>query len=278
MSDEKTTKTPEEKSLALREASDKLERIINESGVIAVRDLPPLMQSITLAKGIGALRELLTDGVMKAYFLPMQGTTLGFLTDKDQSGGYPIETVREVMVEGLLRGFRPIGNEMNIISGRFYGAKAGFERFVREYPGLTDLRIELGVPEDAPKGTALVQARATWYLNGVQDELKCYPAAQAGEIDSRIPVRVNTGMGPDAILGKATRKLYARIYAILTGCSKDAVEGDPDDARKSILTEGTTPEITAAPEGRRVSLRRGNGEEKTATHDQPAPREPGQEG
>lgn len=274
MADEqKPTKTNEERALALREASDKLERIISESGVIAVRDLPPLMQSITLAKGIGALRELLTDGVMKAYFMPMQGTTLGFLTDKDQSGGYPIEVVRDVMVEGLLRGFRPIGNEMNIISGRFYGAKAGFERFVREYPGLTDLRIELGVPEDAPKGTAIVQARATWWLNGVQDELKCYPPEKAGEIDSRIPVRVNSGMGPDAILGKATRKLYARIYAILTGCSKDAVEGDPDDARRSIITEGTTQPIQDAPEGRRVSLRR-NGEKAEAA----TPREPGQEG
>ena len=85
-------------------------------------------------------------------------------------------------------------------------------------------------------------------------------------------MRVNSGMGPDAILGKATRKLYARIYAILTGCSKDAVEGDPDDARRSIITEGTTEPISAAPEGRRVSLRR-NGETTAA----PA-REPGQEG
>lgn len=269
MSDEKTTaaaaekpkRTEEERALALHEASTEIERVIAENGLIAIAALSPLEQSIKLSKGVTALRKVLSEGVMKEFFMPIQGTRLGFQTDKDKDGGYDLATVREVLIEAFMRGFRPIGNELNVIAGQFYGAKNGYERIVREYPGLTDLRVELSVPEDAPKGNSLVSAHAVWFLNGVQDELWCaVPDPAVGrKLDTRIPVRVNAGMGPDAVLGKATRKLYARIYAILTNTSQSEAEADPDDARRTIVTEGTTPQVEASPEQRRMSFKKNGG-------------------
>ena len=48
--------------------------------------------------------------------------------------------------------------------------------------------------------------KASWKLNGTPDVM-----------EAEIPVRINAGMGSDAILGKAERKMRARIYNRITG-------------------------------------------------------------
>ena len=244
------TRTKEEKAIAIREASQSLEQIIAESGIVALREQPPLMQAISLALGMSKMRNLLTDDVCTKFFMPLQGSPLGFVTDKDTSGGYRVDVVREVVTEALLRGFRPIGNEFNIIAGRFYGAKNGFERIVHEYPGVTDVQIDLGVPQLQGDKGALVPCFARWFFRGEQQEIRCSTPEKPGDIDTRIPVKVNGGMGSDAILGKATRKLYARIYQRLTGCSRDVVDNDPSDV---VQTSGA-PVPPPEQDGRRIRL------------------------
>jgi hypothetical protein len=195
--------------------------------------------------------------------MPLQGSKLGFVTDKDAGGGYPAEVVREVIIEALLRGFRPVGNEFNIIAGQFYGAKNGFERIVREWPGLTNLRIDLGVPHLVAEKGALVPCEARWRLDGRDMKVECRPAAGDG-FDTRIPVKVNGGMGPDAILGKATRKLYARVYQVLTGCASDIVDADGD-----VLTvPGQSLPAPAEPtkDGQRIKMN-GSKKQEAAAHD-----------
>jgi hypothetical protein len=244
--------TPEERKLAIERAARGIEDIVSESGVAALSNMAPLQQTIMLAKGINGMREVLTDGVVKEYFMPLQGSPLGFVTDKDKDGGYSLEVVREVVIEALLRGFRPVGNELNIIAGRFYGAKAGFERIVYEYPGLRGFDYVLGVPRIVGEKGALLEATATWELHGQKQQLACLEKNEDG-IDTRIAVKVNAGMGPDAILGKATRKLFARVYRKLTGCSRDIVDMDPSDYVDASAS-GSNP-VVEAPQGRRMSLR-----------------------
>jgi hypothetical protein len=193
--------------------------------------------------------------------LPLRGTTLGFLTDMDTKGAdqqYPIHVVRDCCTEALMRGFNLVGNEFNIIAGRFYGAKAGYERKVLEWPGLTHLLMEPAVPQ-AGNGGALVAYVATWRLNGQQQCLKCAQENVDGTIiDNRIPVKVNSGMGADAILGKAERKMYYRIYKRLSGGAFGLADGDLGD---SILASGEaspSPIPAGTPEGRRISLGKGN--------------------
>ena len=182
-----------------------------------------------MAEAISSMRELLTDEVMKPI-MKLQGSRLGFRTDKDKERnkeggfGYPLEVVRDCLIEAVLNGARPSGNEMNIIAGNCYLTREYFTRFVREFPGLTDLTCEFTPPVNGPYG-AMIDCKASWRINGKPDSLHCQKTDIA---DNRICVRVNAGMQADAIFGKADRKLKARIWQKLTG-SNSSVDGDVDD-------------------------------------------------
>uniref|UniRef100_A0A6M3JLW5 Uncharacterized protein n=1 Tax=viral metagenome TaxID=1070528 RepID=A0A6M3JLW5_9ZZZZ len=187
-----------------------------------------------LAMGIAELRRLITDDIVKVVFMPLQGTSLGFKTDKDREGGYDIRTVKECLIEALIRGVRATGNEFNIISGQTYLTKNGLDRLVREWPGLTNLELSAGAPAETPGG-ALVPYRATWLLVG---ELHTLVRVKDGDFDGRVPIRVNKGMGVDGILGKAKRKILAMIYERLAGVHLNIPEGDVDELP---LGNGTKP-------------------------------------
>ena len=265
---------------AIQKASDAIESAVRECGIIALKDQPAFLRATRTAYGIKTIKAALTDQFMQEYIMPLQNSALGFLTDK-QDGGYPLPVVRECLCEALLRGFQPASNEFNIISGRFYGAKNGFDRIVREYPGLRNLRFELAVPHLVADKGALVAAIATWTLDGQPQELRCEAPRDATQIDTRIPVRVNAGMGPDAILGKAERKLLARIYKRISGAG-DVVEADASE----ITTTAESLPAPAAPEqdGKRMRLGGKNGNSASVPHNPETGevidpgRQPGEEG
>lgn len=173
-----------------------------------------LAAALTTARTIQAIRNSITPEMMKDV-MALQGTSLGFKTDKDRSGGYPEAVVKDCLIEGLMRGIRPFGNEMNIISGRCYMTREALTRLLREYPGLTDLRIVPSVPQ-IQGGRAIVHMEATWRLNGEEMSLQ-----------RDIPIRVNDGMIDDAILGKADRKMKKSIYELLTG--SEITDGEVGD-------------------------------------------------
>lgn len=230
---------------------DQLDRVVETYQLAKLSELKPVKRSIELARGMYELRQMFTEDFVKRTFMPLRGTPLGFKTDADHEGPekqYGWMTVRDCVVETLLRGFYPIGNEMNIIAGRAYFTKEAFDRAVPDYPGVTELIVERGVPQPGMNNTALVPIRASWKLNGRPDQLVCelVKGSDGTERDLRIPVRINSGMGVDAVLGKAHRKLFARIYERLTKC-KMAEDGDPTDGSPTIETEGT--EAPAAPKG-----------------------------
>jgi len=168
------------------------------------------------AAGITQLQKAMTKEFM-AVIMPLQGTSLGFVTDRDAAGGYPAETVRDCMISALMCGVGVAGNQFNIISGKMYITLAGVSRIVYGWPGICFKEDPPGVPrvEEAGSG-ALVEMSATWTLNGKHDEMRCVKGAN-GQVDTRICVRVNKGMGTDAILGKARRKFLARVWTRLLG-------------------------------------------------------------
>jgi hypothetical protein len=256
-------KPKNDRALAIQRSSESIEATVRECGVAAVRNQPPFMQAVRMAYGIKTIREALPDPFVRDNFMPLQNSPLGFLTDAKE--GYDINTVRDVICEALLRGVMPVNNEFNIISGRLYIAKNGFERLVREFPGVQDLSYELGVPQLAGDKGALVTCVAKWFHEGVQDELVCADKTKDGGIDSRIPVKVNGGMGADGILGKATRKMFARIYAKLIGSSADLAE-ENDEA---VLVNAALPSpAEPGKDGKRIKL---SGEKKSV---EPAPEAP----
>lgn len=207
-------------SVAILENTQKVETIVQRVSPDALATLPPMTRTVLLAKGMHDLRTALTKELVETVFMPLQGTKLGFRADKD----YPWEIVRDVAMEAMLRGFQPCGNEFNIIGGNFYATQEGLERKVTEFPGLTNLILTPGVPV-MKDGGSLVPYEATWKLHGREDYLDCsLTKTPEGEQDRRIPVKVNNGQGADAILGKAKRKMLARICQRISGQS--IPEGD----------------------------------------------------
>jgi hypothetical protein len=180
------------------------------------------------------------------------------------------------MMEAMIRGFQPIGNEMNIIAGRAYFTKEGFDRKVAQFPGLTDLEMFPSVPVQKDGG-ALVGYHASWKLNGKVDSLIC-DVVKVNEqpVDRRIPVRVNDGMGADAILGKATRKFLARIYKRISGAT--VPEGDALDVEGIAVDERHTRVAQKTED--LVDKHRSNSKNGAppAPSEQPRMREPGEEG
>lgn len=201
-----------------------LDAMATECASLATTRLSPFRRTFLMAAGMRQLQDLITPEMMHDI-MELQGSPLGFETDKDNGDkngqiGYPEETVKTSLIEATLRGLRPVGGEWFILSGKCYARKPGLKRLVMEWPGLTDLQVQLHVPRKA-EGFTVVPAKASWKLNGVHHELDC-----TGE--RSIPVRVNEGQIVDAIHGKAYRKVYARIYDILTGCEQGLVEPDGD--------------------------------------------------
>lgn len=251
----------------IEKVSQAIETAINECGIRSISKLPAFMQAIRMAQGIAALRGALTDSFVQTTLMPLQGTALGFLTDKDKDGGYGVNVVRDCAIEAMLRGFNVVGNEFNIIAGRFYGTKAGFERQVASFPGLRNLVLQPGVPElkGGDRG-AVVPYTATWIFQGQDMRLDCQLSKEG--IDQRIPVKVNAGMGADAVIGKATRKILHRIYQRINGSSYGLVDGEVGD--EPLLTTGE-PAPSAVPvgtpEGKRIKL---GGKKTSGASAQPA--------
>jgi hypothetical protein len=236
---------------ALDKVHEAIEKTLTECSVEAVKTLPAMKKAIVLANGVTAMRQALSDQVMNQIFMPLQSTKLGFRTDKDRDGGYPMAIVRECIIEAMMRGFMPVGNEFNIIAENFYATKEGFMRKCPELDGVTNIEHYPGVPHNAGEKGALVPYTLKWKYKGAPmkierslRQLKNDKGDVVEVIDERIPVKVNSGQGADAILGKAKRKILAQMYDVMTGSTLS--DGDPDTS--AIDTVGVSvPETPQQP-------------------------------
>lgn len=171
------------------------------------------------------LREALTVPIMQ-FVMKLMGTELGFLTDRDNPGKdgeqkpkYGLDTVRDCVIAAALKGLRITGNEFNIIAGKCYQAKNGTFRKITEWPGVTEFETVEGQPQSMSGGSgAAVKVDCTWKYNGKPDSLTVTAF-----------VRVNGGMGVDAILGKAKHKAYQKVWARLSGRPIETPPGEDDE-------------------------------------------------
>ena len=213
------------------EKLQEIEGICEECNLQVLQSAGRLEGMLKMATGIKLIRQLIPVAAMQDV-MELQGTALGFRTDKDQHDDpkqrkYPVEVVRDCVIEAMIRGLRPIGNEFNIIAGGFYATKNGLARLVKEFRGLTDLKMVPDVPQTTQNGEgAVLKMKASWRLNGAPNELTL-----------AIPIRLNRRMGVDAILGKGKRKMLAAIYEVLTGSEHTFPEGDATEA----ILEGAVP-------------------------------------
>lgn len=240
MSESKAFTTREQKRALLAQQAREIDEAAQGAAALFHGAEVSTEKELLLAMAVVDLRKALTPEVMEPI-MSLMNSPLGFLTDKDhskpvkkQDGSwerpepYGVDTVRDCVISCKMLGFRVVGNEFNIIAGKFYPAKGGYRRKLTDklsFPGMTDFRDTYEVPRMVGDKGAIVKCRATWKRNGVEDSLEC-----------EFAVRNNANMGTDALLGKAERKLCKRVHDILLGASTPDAEIDEDALKAANAT------------------------------------------
>ncbi len=194
---------------------------LDESVSTAIGDteLKGFEKAFAVAGAIKDLKSTLSKEIMSPI-MDLQGSSLGFKTDKDREGGYKENVVKDCLIEAVLRGVQPFGNHFNIIAGNCYLTKEGFGYLLDNAPGLK-WRISPQLPRIHGEKAAVVMD-ISWSIN------------EAGSKHSlEVAVRVNKGMGTDAVIGKATRKARAWLFNNLS--DMEVSDGDTVDVESEVI-------------------------------------------
>lgn len=237
MSNTEQKATPGALILRNRETFAALGSVQREAlSILGDKTLDDISKGYATACAVQQFRNALSDDKIIAPIMALQGNPVGFLTDKDKSGGYDVATVRDSVVTALLLGFRLIGNEFNIISGRFYAAVNGCDRQLNELcaepplhePGIVDFDLE--------KKRAIIEYALTYRLKG---------DTVATTVSQRVAVRLQfsrDGMlvtTDDAVIGKARRKVTWSILRSVRGFDGTGVE--EGQVEKNVTPDNTAP-------------------------------------
>lgn len=190
-----------------------------------------------VALAIDELEGLMTNDYMKPI-MKLQGNKLGFRTDKDKTGGYEMAVVRRCLIEAVLVGLQPAGNQFNIIAGKMYPTKEGCGYLLNRFPGL-QYQIVCGLPQiNKEKTGAAVEVTINWkYAGHTNQQLVPFP------------IKIDQYASVDSIIGKATRKARAWLLSTITGV--EITSGDVEDATP-INVESTVRKSTAQMEEDRM--------------------------
>lgn len=219
-----------------------------------------LAKAMAMGKAIGFMRQAITDDIIRQFIAPLSGSALGFLTDKDKDGGYAGDVLRECIVSALLQKVWLTGNEFNIISGKCYITQNGYRRKVREIPGLSNLKEIPGTPI-VHNGSNAVRVLIECVITDEDGKQRVWQLLNEKKEPGRLfTVKVNAGMGPDAIIGKALRKALKATYEELTGTDfvcPDGEVGEYDVSKTTVVdvpaassrTEALANALGAKPNG-----------------------------
>ena len=181
------------------------------NGLLAQKEASQFKRAFMIAQTIGELRNILTPKVMEP-FMKLQNTSIGFKTDNPN--GYPVDVVRDCVIEATLKGVYTVGNEFNIISKQCYITKEGYFHKLRDIPNFHWVETP-SIPRNVGDSGAVIKVHLEWTLG-----------KQKSEKELELAIRVNRGMGADAIIGKALRKARAWLYTTVTG--QEIGDGDVD--------------------------------------------------
>lgn len=166
---------------------------------------------------------------IRDLLMSLMNSKLGFMTDhatpraKDQTP-YEEEAVVNCAIEALLHGVMWTNNEFNILAGGCYVTQNGYDRKVRETPGLTDLVESPGIPR-IDSGKTVVRYGVSWKYKGIPDQLQ----DAKGEPGRVFEIVTHGNMQPDYILGKARRKALKAVYQQIHGSAHTLPDGEIDD-------------------------------------------------
>lgn len=238
----------QESTVAVTDKQAELAKQLNEVISVFGNDaMQGFERAFQMSNAIQKMKELLSPEYMKPI-MALQGNKLGFKTDKDPTTknpnavGYPEEIVKNCLIEAVLTGFQPTGNEFNIISGSMYGTKEGFGAVLNKTPNLK-YDIIPGLPRiNASRDGAAVLMKITWTYGNEPEQSK--------EID--FAVKMGEYAGVDAAIGKATRKARAWLFNKINGT--EVGEGDVQDVDFKVVPNKPEPVTKEQKEEERILL------------------------
>ncbi|MDM1499090.1 hypothetical protein HX089_05320 [Myroides odoratimimus] len=204
--------------------------------------------AFAMANAITIIRNVLTPEVMQPI-LSLAGSKLGFRTDRDKpSKGqmpnpYPIETVKDCLIDAVLLGLNPTGNQFNIIASNMYVTKEGFTYLLKKVKGLKYSIIYPTVTFSNDKQTALVVCNITYRI-GEEKEVK-----QILEFT----VKAGNYATSDSCIGKAERKAKCWLYNHIEGT--DLTDGDAEDINYTEVSSTRTSKEDQIAEKERLRLK-----------------------
>ncbi len=209
-------------------------------------------RAIAYGMAVANLREALDEKVMKAL-LKLKNSKLGFRTDETVNQPYPMQLVRDCIIDAATLGLQCVGNQFNIIGGNMYVTKEGFTFLLRQLSAqgaLRDMKFiyhPAEISESSTMGTARngEQYQKVEREGRVMVEVSCVYQGKAISEQLEFVIRVNKGMSQDAVLGKAERKAKAWLYNYLT--DQAISDGEAEVAEEPAMRNVTPREAVVKP-------------------------------
>ena len=190
------------------------------STVIGQHHMQGFERAYLIAEATAKLKTLLTPEYMKPI-MQLQGSRLGFKSDKV----YAETVVKDCLIEAVLTGLQPHGNQFNIIAGNMYPTKEGLGYLLANFKGLSYQIISELPRINSSSTSAAIVMNIKWRING----------GPQNEDKIELPIKMNQYMGTDAVIGKATRKARAWLYSTITG--SEITDGEVEDMDSKVMKE-----------------------------------------
>ena len=200
-----------------------------EISTVLASNVNGFQKAYVMSSAIDIIKAQLTDEYMKPI-MALQGSSLGFKTDQDtikekvngkwvtkKGDGYPMEIVKECIIDAIFLGLEVTGNQFNIIGGNFYPTREGFGFLLDKMQGLKKNFEYKNIQQPAGQKVAYVTVNITWQMDG--------DVAKKQTIE--FPIKSNEYTSYDALIGKAERKAKRWLFNTIKGT--DISDGDVND-------------------------------------------------
>lgn len=213
------------------ELEERFIALCTEAGELQLAD--SVSYTFKAAAVVQSLRAMLTKDVVDKYFIPLMGTRIGFLTDRDKpdkngnkQDPYGWETVRDCVIDAACRGLAPVGNQFNIISGSMYPTKEGYTALLKRIG--SKYFITKSEDKAAPGSpVARIDCKIYYEYNGQKRDYTYTATPKKNNFSSLVQLQ-----------GKAERKAKKSLYEYLTGV--DLGDADEDSSEPDDQTQGVT--------------------------------------
>ena len=203
--------------------------IDSEISTVLSSNVNGFQKAYVMSSAIDIIKAQLSDEYMKPI-MALQGSSLGFKTDQDtvkekvnnkwvtkKGEGYPMEIVRECLIEAIFLGLEVTGNQFNIIGGNTYPTREGFGALLDKMPNLKKNFEYKDIQQPSGQKVAYVTVFITWQIEG----------DSAKKQSIQFPIKSNEYTSYDALIGKAERKAKRWLFNTIKGT--DISDGDVND-------------------------------------------------